>query len=925
VFGQIFSKWLVCPFLEGGHSRMKNSSKHLFPNRRIPRYRPLLAVAVCVGCGISLDRLVLPVAWSHGLSCWSIMAGVTLGAAILCGRLGSWNVASWGLGWWRLASWLLLASVVCLGGLWQHVRWNYFPSDDLGLFARETSSPVCVEAVALNRPRVKPAPPANPLRAMQLGPRSETLLRVERIRAGQNWRPASGYCKMRVAGILSGIQSGDRLLIHGKLGELPPTNNPGQYDWQSKERSEGRTCQIFCATSECVAVLQANSDWSIHRGIDQVRSWCHQVLLRYVGPDMGGLAAAILLGAREGLDPRVSTSYLQTGTVHLLVVSGLHVGILASLLWSIVRFGLLPRRRVLLLTIAVVVAYSALVGSRPPVVRATVIVVLWLLAMALGRKPSGINILAAAALVVLAWNPNELFRGGTQLSFLSVAALAAYARWLNDKGTFDPLDRLLLDASPWYRRGLRWILLGFWHVTIASALVWLITMPLVAYHFHILAPIGVLISPIVWPLFTVALVAGLGTLLVGWLPPVASLLGQGCAVCLQALQAMVQWAQGLEFGHFYGPGPPWWWLLLFYGGLALLSLRDGWQSEQGQAAQRQQVSRLLSFLGWPLARIFHNTSRLAGPIALIACWLGCGVWLATTRSADRDSLVCTFLAMGHGTCVVLELPGDQTVLYDVGSIGSPEGASRCVASYLWSRGITRIDAIVLSHADIDHYNGIPGLLERFSVGGIYVSPHMFGKPASNRYSQGQRPGPPAPHPMQETRQLSAPEYLRSIIQARGVPLHEISASDRLQTTDPCTRLEVLHPDRQGVDGRDNANSILLAVEHKGRRILLPGDLESPGLEAVLAGVSYDCDILLAPHHGSVYSDPAGFATWCTPQWVVVSGQRSDTDATVAHSYQQQGAKVVCTATQGAVRFALTNEGMSLFRFRSVTQDHLRQQ
>ena len=130
--------------------------------------------------------------------------------------------------------------------------------------------------------------------------------------------------------------------------------------------------------------VQTGTGWSIQYWIDQVRAWCHQVLLRDVGPDMGGLAAAILLGAREGLDPRVSTSYLQTGTVHLLVVSGLHVGILASLLWSIVRFGLLPRRRVLLLTIMVVVAYAALVGSRPPVVRASVIVVLWLVALAPG-------------------------------------------------------------------------------------------------------------------------------------------------------------------------------------------------------------------------------------------------------------------------------------------------------------------------------------------------------------------------------------------------------------------------------------------------------------------------------------------------------------------------------------------------------------
>ena len=74
-------------------------------------------------------------------------------------------------------------------------------------------------------------------------------------------------------------------------------------------------------------------------------------------------------------------------------------------------------------------------------------------------------------------------------------------------------------------------------------------------------------------------------------------------------------------------------------------------------------------------------------------------------------------------------------------------------------------------------------------------------------------------------------------------------------------------------GRDNANSILLPVEYAGRRILLPGDLESPGIERVMADPPLDCDVLLAPHHGSEQSDPPGFAAWSSPEWVVMSGRR----------------------------------------------------
>jgi competence protein ComEC len=163
--------------------------------------------------------------------------------------------------------------------------------------------------------------------------------------------------------------------------------------------------------------------------------------------------------------------------------------------------------------------------------------------------------------------------------------------------------------------------------------------------------------------------------------------------------------------------------------------------------------------------------------------------------------------MGHGTCVVLELPGGQTLICDAGSLGSPEGATRSVASYLWSRGITRIDAVVLSHSDIDHYNAMPGLIERFDVSAVYVSPLMF-------------------DPWATDGQLTAPNYLRETLEQAGVPLHEIWMNDRLQVADSEVVIDILHPPRTGVVGRDNANSILLNVQYAGHSVLLPGDLES---------------------------------------------------------------------------------------------------
>jgi competence protein ComEC len=146
-----------------------------------------------------------------------------------------------------------------------------------------------------------------------------------------------------------------------------------------------------------------------------------------------------------------------------------------------------------------------------------------------------------------------------------------------------------------------------------------------------------------------------------------------------------------------------------------------------------------------------------------------------------------------------------------------------------------------------------------------------------------------------------PKALLDAIHHAGVPIREIWSGDRLHVG-PEVLVQVLHPPRKGVVGTDNANSVTLAVEYAGRRILLPGDLESPGIDDVMAEAPYDCDVLLAPHHGSRRSDPPGFAAWSTPEWVVLSGGGGEQAAPVIRTYEDAGADVLVTNEVGAVQF-----------------------
>jgi len=821
-------------------------------------YRPLLLVAVAAAVGIVADRQ-FGVSWrGAGLLAWWLVAASWIA---VCYFLLRKEMS-------QLSAGALLLSFAALAGAWHHQCWNYVDQNHLARFAEESLTPVCVEAVAVDRSKWSPAPPANPLSAVPVGSRSQLTLEVARVRDGTRWLPTSGTCRLRVAGELTGVERGDRLQVFGQFGRPRGALNPGQYDWAKAERGAGRFVELYCRAPQCVSVIEPGRPAKSGRWLDRTAYWCQHQLTRYVGHKNDNLALALLLGARERLDDSVFESFLKTGTVHLLVVSGLHVGFLAGIVWLLVRGGLLPQRSGVLITAVLVVAYAAIVGGRPPVVRATILVLFALWMLLLGRRASRSNLLAAAALVILAYSPSELFRGGTQLSFLCVAVISWYGFVSYDRRKIDPLTRLIRDSQSLPRKAVRVSTSWMSQLFVISLVIWLTAAPLVAHHFHLAAPVSIVLTPLIWPLVAVALASGFAICTVAWVvPPLAYALGWLSSVALSGTRFLVNFGEGLEVGHFYCPGPAVWWLLGFYGALAAFALMPRYR------------------IDWKWQ------------VATLVLWLAAGYGVAAIGRHD-DRLDCTFLAMGHGTCVILELPNGQTILYDAGSLGSPESATQTVSSYLWSRNISRIDAVVLSHADIDHYNAMPGLVDRFDIAAVYVSPLMF-------------------DPWATDGQLTAPNYLRETLEQAGIPLHQVWMNDHLQVAGSEVEIEVLHPPRLGVAGRDNANSILLNVQYAGHTLLLPGDLESPGIEIVIAEPPLDCDILLAPHHGSTGSDPPGFANWCTPQWVVVSGRlHAHESKQTADPYHDVGGQMLHTADLGAVQFQIGHEGIGVSTFRS---------
>ena len=821
-------------------------------------YRPLLVTVVAMVVGITIDRWVCPplaVSWL---------------AAVVA-------ISAW-LWYWRRSTRFahvasLLIAVGAASAAWHHLVWHLQPADDVGRFARPHAAPICLEAVALAAPRQQPKPPYDPLRAMATPDRSRLTIHVRAIRDGADWRDADGRATLLVDGHLLGIHAGDRLRIVGKIAKMTPALNPGEFDFSEHARGDGLSAVVRAGFPDCVALQQRGAVWRPQRWLDELRRHGNRMLQTHLSPKQAPLASAVLLGVREEIQRDQRQALIETGTVHLLAISGLHVGILALGLFGLLRLGLVRRAPALLAVAAVTLLYALVTDARPPVIRATVLVWVICLAMWAGRRATSLNTLAAAAIVVLVFNPADLFRVGTQLSFLAVAAIGWRQQRRAARAEADPLDRLIARTRPWPIRISRKFGGWCWQILALSTVVWLATTPLVSSRFHVLSLTAAPLTLLLWIPITTAMLSGFALLVFGTiLPPLASPLAAVCDASLSLVQRGVELGHSVPGGHHYVPGPDGWWLCGLYGVLAVFVLVPSWRPPRRWCA------------------------------GLLCGWIVVGVAVAWGSSRSDDRLDCTFVSVGHGTSVLLELPDGQTVLYDAGRLGTPSGGGRQISSVLWSRGITHLDAVVLSHADVDHYNALPMLLDRFSVSVVYVSPQMF---------------------LDESPALRA---LRDSIQRAGVPLREVWQGDRLRLAEEC-KIEVLHPPQHGVIGgatrggifNDNANSIVLAIEYQGRRILLPGDLESPGLESVTAEQPWDCDILMAPHHGSLRSDPPGFAAWCRPEWVVVSGGHGR-DMTAAAIYEAQGGEVLHTAIDGAVRFRITAGEIEVSHFHENNAD-----
>lgn len=676
------------------------------------------------------------------------------------------------------------------------------------------------------------------------------LLRVSGVGSSDQPLPARGLCRVLVEGDATNLLKwGDHVEMLGELDTARPPLNPGEFDFQRHLHRSGIAAMMFVKHAAAIQVRKTTW-WSPESLLSTFRQQTVAALKANLSAKNRATAEALLLGNRGHLTPDLERDFIASGTMHLLAISGLHVGILYVFLVRLLNLLLITRTRSLLLAGLVCVLYCFLTDLRPSVMRSTVFIALHVLGQICVREMRIGSLIGVTAIVLLIFDPSIAFDVGAWLSFLCVGALG----WVAER-TPTREDR---DAPPealtWqerlseFRSGLiTWLGKSYQQMLAVT----LLSAPLVATQFHVVSLTGMLINLLLIPFTTATLIVGYVFIAAGLAtPPLAIIPGTVFGLCLSVLNGAVSISADVRLGFVTIPDLPAWFLPAYYLLLTASALA-------ARSSTRQALRLILLAM---ITLLFRHVCI----------------------SPTSPNLECTVLSVGHGNATVVETPDGQVLLFDAGALNRGERTADLICRFLWTRGHRRINAIIISHPDSDHYNAVSSLLDRIPVGQLIITSEFV--------------------------QSAAPEVqaVLDVASALRVPCGIAQHGDQISLAN--ATIDFLQASSDGIENHaDNASSLVSFIRCFGHQICLPGDLEGKGQDQLLPKLP-TCSLLVSPHHGSPASNTIRLANQTKPACVIVSAKDERKAAALRKTYEP--ASVLMTSASGAVRCQITPMGHS---------------
>jgi competence protein ComEC len=523
-----------------------------------------------------------------------------------------------------------------------------------------------------------------------------SLARVEvralRLNKGY-WQPVSGEVAVTTPGWLTNQYSGQLVEITGVLALPPPPVAEGTFDYRGYLQLE--EIHYLLKTESEADWQQAGPAPGIPLA-DRFAQWGRAALSLGLPREDESLRLewALALGWKTALSETACEPFVQAATYHIFAVDGLRIAIVFGIFFSALRAATVPRGVCGAVLLPVIWFYVALTGWPASAIRAAVMLTVVLVGWILRRPSNPLNSLFAAALLILLWQPQQIFQAGFQLSFFVVLCLI-----LTIPPMFDAVTRLTapdpLLPDPLRFHLPRWLAVPAKYLgdlSGTSLAAWLGSLPLVACYFHIVTPVSVPANVIAVPLCVLVLISNFTSLVVaGWWPSAAVLLNHAGWFGMECIRVSSRWFAKLPLAYWYCPAPTLFGICLFYA--LLLAIVTGWMF--------RPTFRKLKLFGFGGAVL----------VWLVVCW----------QQLTTTSL--TVLPANGGMVIYCDAPGrDRDLLIDAGPSNS---VSFITKNFLRGQGVNRLPALVLTHGDIKHTSGAESIIDLFRVPLVYTSPTQF--------------------------------------------------------------------------------------------------------------------------------------------------------------------------------------------------------
>lgn len=782
--------------------------------------------------------------------------------------------------------------------------------------ATETGLLLRLRGAILSRPQVLPGPSHLFARWSYARPRTAFVLDAEAVESRNSWTPVHGRVRVTFHEVLVNVAEGDRVEIFGRLTSLQPPSNPGGFDWAAFYRSQGIVARMTADHRECL--IHRND--GPRRWIAPVRAWMkHRLrgwLLSDLSPaadDEGGLLEAMILGQQSQVDRRLNEVFIRSGCVHFLAASGTNVVIVLFLVNAPLRMLGVSRKRRALIMIAAAVTYALVTDARPPILRATVIGIVYCVSLLANRSRSHLNWISLTAILLAVIDPAMVFDVGYQLSSAAVIGVTFLAPALGNiahditrrarsailgPSAMDTADLLTsVSQSTEGRipmrlrvgRALRAI-----RRTLADALsvafgAWLMAVPITAAVFNQVQPWGALNTVVIFPLMTLVMGLGFAKLVATPLiPTLGSVLANALSVLDRLIIGCVRRMADLPGADLTTTSPPWWVVTAYY--LTLVFLMIWFRSKPKSFSSRDAGT---ASPGNERIAAGHTSylqaSRLAylPVVGAVVILIGTVAVWCRPRGAS-DSLTVTVLSVGNGSATVIKGPDGRVWMYDAGSSGSFDVGSNLVLPFLSHRGINTVDRLYISHPNLDHYSGIPSIITGIRCGPVILNPHF------ERLSGASSPG----------------RFLLEWLDGRGVRRRYVQAGDH-DTEGGEVKIEVLWPP-EGVSAlKVNDTSTVLKITYRGYRLLLTGDIEEAAQEHLIERGGLRAEVLLLPHHGSVRRNTRRFIEAVGPRVAIRSSGERMEENTAGLAESVVDVLTFNTADHGAVEIRIDAQGLSV--------------